>query len=172
MAWPICQANLAQSHQDDQIGHTLDVLMVNCYFGWYDYPAVIEAIRRPLTASLAGWSEKHPGKPLVLSEFGADTLGGLHRSTGGELFAEEYQRDLLVEHERVFDEIVANRTLNGINFWGSMIWNFADFTTHPSLLRPGGNRKGIFSQDRQPKMSVSSIRDVYHKRLEASNKPN
>ena len=99
-----------------------------------------------------------------MSEFGADAVAGLHRSVES-VFSEEYQRDLLVEHERCLDKLYANRTNNGIKLLGSMIWNFADFSTHDSLLRVGGNRKGIFTRDREPKLAAESIRKFYRNRL-------
>ena len=35
---------------------------------------------------------------------------------------------------------------------GEHIWNFADFKTKEGLQRVRGNRKGVFTRDRQPKM--------------------
>lgn len=34
---------------------------------------------------------------------------------------------------------------------GELLWNFADFATPTGLIRINGNRKGIFTRDRQPK---------------------
>lgn len=154
-------AAIAQPHSVDRIGHTLDLIMLNHYFGWYQYPGVLEAIRLPLISSLSGWSARY-GKPILVSEFGADSISGQHSLTA-DLFSEEYQRDLLVEHEAVFEEIWRNQEANEtkVNFWGSMIWNFADFSTHHSLLRVAGNRKGVFSRDRTPKLAAEMIREVY-----------
>lgn len=165
MARPLTAA-IAQSHLDDKIGDLLDIIMVNRYYGWYDYTGALETIRPALMASLAGWSQKHPGKPLILSEFGADAISGLHKSTR-QVFSEEYQRDLLAEHERVFDELAATKNSSGINFLGSMIWNFADFSTHDSLMRAGGNRKGIFTQTREPKLAAESVQSFYKARRQA-----
>lgn len=157
-------AAIAQSHQDDKIGDLLDVLMINRYYGWYDYLGAIEAIRPALLASLTGWSKKHPGKPQLISEFGAETIAGLHKSTR-QVFSEEYQRDLIIEHEKIFDELAASKNSTGINFIGSMIWNFADFSTHESLSRVAGNHKGIFTQTREPKLSVEAVTKFYKARL-------
>lgn len=158
-------AAIAQAHQDDKIGHLLDLIMINRYFAWYDYTAVLEAIRKPLIGSLLGWASKYgASKPLMISEYGADTLAGLHRQLPGDLFSEEYQSSFLLEYEKTFNEIRLNYS-DRINFYGSMIWNFADFQTHESLLRPGGNRKGVLTRDREPKLSMNIIRDVYSRRL-------
>lgn len=187
-------AAIAQLHADDKIAHTLDVIMINRYYGWYSYTGTTEAIKLPLIESLRGWASKHPNKPLIVSEFGADTLPGLHSmELNHEMFSEEYQSDLLLEYERVFDSIFTNTNLlqcaindtstypkdvypqlkncrsnistGDINFWGSMVWNFADFSTHDSLSRPGGNRKGVFTRDRRPKVAAGALRAVYKGRL-------
>uniref|UniRef100_A0A6G1S4K0 Beta-glucuronidase n=1 Tax=Aceria tosichella TaxID=561515 RepID=A0A6G1S4K0_9ACAR len=163
-------AALAQSHNDDKIGDLFDVLMINRYYGWYECTGVLECISYSLVKSLTGWSDKYGhNKPLLLSEFGADTLAGLHSGTD-EIFSEEFQRDLIIEYERVFDQLVVNRTANSmdrrrINFLGAMIWNFADFSTHESLLRVGGNKKGIFTKAREPKLAAGIVKQIYHSRL-------
>lgn len=161
-------AAIAQDHSVDMIGHTLDFLMINRYYGWYSYTSVLSAIRRPLIGSLTGWSKRYPQKPILISEFGADSVAGLHSKTS-YIFSEEFQRDLIQEYENVFDFIWFNQDNNDNNssnqsdiiFWGSMIWNFADFSTHDSLLRVGGNKKGIFNQNREPKLSVQLVRSIY-----------
>lgn len=166
-------AAIAQSHDVDTIGNLLDVIMVNRYYGWYDYNGVIEAIAPSLRRSLGGWAQKHPGKPLILSEFGADTLAGLHQTTSG-IYSEEYQSELLVRYEETLDELAkkpvkVNGTDVKVNLWGSMIWNFADFSTHESVMRVGGNKKGIFTQNREPKLAVSKVSEIYHRHLDMNN---
>jgi beta-glucuronidase len=164
-------AALAQSAGDDKIGDLFDVLMINRYYGWYECTGMIECVRHSLLDSLTKWSLKYGhSKPLLLSEFGADTLAGVHSSTV-EIFSEEYQRDLIVEHERLFDELFSNRSQPGAgpNFIGAMIWNFADFSTHESLMRMGGNKKGIFSASREPKLAAASVKQIYHSRLARSS---
>lgn len=154
-------AAIAQSHEADKVGQFLDVIMINRYYGWYDYTGALETIRPAMIASLRGWSEKHPDKALMISEFGADTLPGQHKTTRG-IYTEEYQRDLIGEHEKVFAELFNSTSFK---FIGSMIWNFADFTTHESLLRVGGiNRKGIFTREREPKLAVTVVKTAYQER--------
>ena len=41
---------------------------------------------------------------------------------------------------------------------GEQVWNFADFATSQSLLRVQGNKKGIFSRDRKPKLAAHYFR--------------
>ena len=37
---------------------------------------------------------------------------------------------------------------------GETPWNFADFGTIQSPMRAGGNRKGLFTRDRKPKLAA------------------
>ncbi|GAE70140.1 beta-glucuronidase [Cutibacterium acnes JCM 18909] len=53
-------------------------------------------------------------------------------------------------NERVFDSFDA--------VVGEHIWNFADFATTSGTMRVGGNRKGIFTRDRQPKSAAFHLR--------------
>jgi beta-glucuronidase len=38
------------------------------------------------------------------------------------------------------------------------VWNFADFATTSGIMRVGGNRKGVFTRDRQPKAAAHALR--------------
>ncbi|MET3871804.1 beta-galactosidase/beta-glucuronidase [Puniceicoccus vermicola] len=44
---------------------------------------------------------------------------------------------------------------------GEHIWNFADFRTAQNFARVGGNKKGAFSRERQPKMVAHFVRKVW-----------
>ena len=41
---------------------------------------------------------------------------------------------------------------------GEHVWNFADFATTANTMRVVGNRKGVFTRDRQPKMAATALR--------------
>jgi beta-glucuronidase len=84
-----------------------------------------------------------------MTEYGGDTLGGLH----GVLPApwnEEYQAELLAMSHAVFDRV------DGVV--GEQIWNFADFATSSGVMRVEGNKKGVFTRDRRPKAVTSHLR--------------
>ena len=120
-----------------------DVVMINRYYGWYMEPGDLNAAERGLDAELRGWVTVH-GKPIIVTEYGADTLSGLH-TTDGTIWSEEYQVALLETYHRVFDRVDA--------VVGEHVWNFADFATGPSFMRVDGNKKGVFTRDRRPKMA-------------------
>ena len=44
---------------------------------------------------------------------------------------------------------------------GEHVWNFADFATAQAQHRPGGNHKGVFTRERQPKAAAWLLRDLW-----------
>ena len=125
-----------------------DVVMVNRYYGWYVDAGDLEAAERGLEAELRAWAAKHD-KPILVTEYGADTLAGLH-TLRPVLWSEEYQAALLDTYHRVFDRIDA--------VVGEHVWNFADFATGQSFVRVDGNKKGVFTRDRHPKAAAHHLR--------------
>ena len=85
-----------------------------------------------------------------MTEYGADTIAGLH-TTDGTLWSEEYQTALLETYHRVFDRIDA--------VVGEHVWNFADFATGPSFMRVNGDRRasspGPPAQDGRPRVAAA-----------------
>jgi beta-glucuronidase len=146
---PIGFANVMLAPFDqDQISDLFDVLMLNRYYGWYVDTGDLSAAERHLETELRGWESKH-GKPIVITEYGADTLGGLHDVLPIP-WTEEYQTQLLEMSHRVFDRVDA--------VVGEQIWNFADFATISGFNRVDGNKKGVFTRDRRPKAVVHHLR--------------
>jgi beta-glucuronidase len=124
-----------------------DVLMLNRYYGWYVDPGDLAAAERGLETELEAWAEQ--GKPIIITEYGADTVSGLHSITPVP-WTEEYQSDYLDMNHRVFDRIEA--------VVGEHVWNFADFATGPGFFRVDGNKKGVFTRDRRPKAAAHLLR--------------
>jgi beta-glucuronidase len=102
---------------------------------------------RALEAELRQWAQR--GKPIVMTEYGADTQPGLHSLTS-EPWSEEFESDFLDMYHRVFDRIDA--------VVGEQIWNFADFATSSGIMRVDGNKKGVFTRDRRPKLAAHELR--------------
>ena len=76
---------------------------------------------------------------------------------------EEYQVEYYKVNHRVVDEME--------NFVGEQVWNFADFATSQGLLRVQGNKKGIFTRDRRPKLAAHYLRDRWTKIPDFDYKP-
>jgi beta-glucuronidase len=102
-----------------------------------------------LQAELEEWMKRLPGKPILLSEYGADALAGMHDEPP-TMFSEEYQAALLQTYHEVLDACPA--------VIGEHVWNFVDFQTEQGITRVQGNRKGIFTRDRRPKLAAHTLR--------------
>lgn len=64
--------------EEDKISQFFDVVCINRYFGWYVGAGKIERIYPSLKTDLIKWHEKY-GKPVIVTEYGADTIAGLHK---------------------------------------------------------------------------------------------
>jgi beta-glucuronidase len=134
--------------ENDQIADLFDVLSINRYYGWYVATGDLATAEQYLEGDLRGWVQRF-GKPVMMSEYGADTLPGLH-SVWDTPWTEEYQAAYLAMNHRVFDRIEA--------FVGEHVWNFADFQTSHGIHRVDGNKKGVFTRDRRPKAAAHELR--------------
>jgi beta-glucuronidase len=131
-----------------------DVVMLNRYYGWYLNTGDLEAAEAVWEDELRGWAKE--GKPIIVTEYGADTYPGLH-SLVPEPWSEEYQVAFLEMNHRVFDRFDA--------VVGEHVWNLADFATISGIGRVGGNKKGVFTRDRQPKAAAHALRRRWRKDL-------
>ena len=75
-------------------------------------------------------------------EYGTDNLSGTHKLPS-VMWSAEYQNEYLEMTHAVFDHYDFVQ--------GELVWNFADFQTTEGILRVDGNKKGIFTRQRQPK---------------------
>lgn len=136
----------------DNVGHLFDIIGVNRYYSWYYDLANLKSIYPRLTSEFRAWHEKIR-KPIFMSEYGADTIAGNHKLPE-TIFSEEYQIEFYKENHRALDdcEFVV----------GEHPWAFADFMTAAGLRRFDGNKKGIFTRQRQPKSVAFLFRDRWH----------
>ncbi|XP_064620167.1 beta-glucuronidase-like isoform X2 [Lineus longissimus] len=131
----------------------VDIICINHYFGWYSDTGHLEVIQLQLENDLVNWYKTFK-KPMIITEYGADTIAGLHMEPSF-VFSEEYQVDFIKEYHRSFDKLRKQFLV------GELIWNFADFLTVQGVKRVAGNKKGIFTRQRQPKMAAHSLRERY-----------
>lgn len=136
-----------------KVGDIVDVLCLNRYYGWYVAGGDLEEAKRMLKQELDGWKRRCPDKPIMFTEYGADTISGMH-DTLPVMFTEEYQ----VEYYKANHEVVDKCR----NFVGEQAWNFADFATSQGILRVQGNKKGIFTRERKPKMIAYALRERWN----------
>lgn len=140
-----------------RISHLGDILMLNRYSGWYYLNgAQFSLAKGDLKHELKGWVAKYD-KPIIMTEYGADTLSGMHQLPS-VMFSEEYLVDYLNAYHEAFDEFES--------VIGEHPWNFADFNTEQGLQRVGGNKKGIFTRNRQPKMAAHILRERWLNKID------
>lgn len=127
-----------------------DFICLNRYYGWYiSGGAEIEEAEELFRAEMDKWKAKQLNVPFVFTEYGTDTLSGLHKLPG-IMWSEEYQSQYLEMNFRVFDSYDFVQ--------GELAWNFADFQTTEGIMRVDGNKKGAFTKDRQPKSAANIFR--------------
>ncbi|HFI0078581.1 beta-glucuronidase [Streptococcus suis] len=147
---PVTLVNIMTATPDkDEVMDLVDVVCLNRYYGWYVAHGDLKAAEKGLRQELEIWQKLYPDKPILITEYGADTLPGLH-SMWDIPYTEEFQVDYYDMNHRVFDSIP--------NLVGEQVWNFADFETTVGIIRIQGNHKGLFSRNRQPKQIVREIK--------------
>jgi len=132
-----------------------DVICMNRYWGWYVLGGEMDKALAALEQELDGvWEMWH--KPIIMTEFGADTMAGMHGHPS-VMWTEEYQADYMRGHLTV----AARKDYIA----GMQLWNFADFAAVQSIMRVGGlNMKGVFTRTRTPKMAAHVLREFWAKR--------
>lgn len=149
---PVTLVCCQNDYTKDITTKTMDIVCINRYYGWYNLSGDMDAACYGLNQELDFWEQQH--KPVVMSEYGADTVAGLHMA-GAEMFSEEYQ----VEFYRRLDAEFDKRPW----FVGEFVWNFADYSTVQGPMRVDGNKKGLFTRDRRPKLGAHFLRERWRK---------
>jgi beta-glucuronidase len=139
---------------NDQGAEWGDVICLNRYSGWYSESGQINEGVKALDAELDALYEKFK-RPILVTEFGADTVAGVHHEPP-VMFSEEYQSEMLAGYIEVMDRkpfVV-----------GQHVWNLCDFRTYQSVRRIGAlNMKGVFTRDRRPKLAAHTLRKLWRR---------
>lgn len=126
----------------------LDVIAINKYMGWY-HPW-------PISPDKATW-DVAKGKPLIVSEFGAEALYG--KTGDADLvssWSEDYQATLYRDNLEMFKHIP---NLRGTSPW--ILFDFrSPFRFHPTN-QEGWNRKGLVSDQGYRKKAWYLMKEYY-----------
>ena len=123
-----------------------DFWAMNRYYGWYEKGGYeISDAMEDFKKELDEWAKQVPLKPMVFTEYGADTSVYEH-TLPAVMWSQEYQVEYLQKYHEIFDSYSFIK--------GEQVWNFADFQTGEEVRRVNGNKKGVFTRDRQPKDSA------------------
>ncbi|HEX6763940.1 MAG TPA: glycoside hydrolase family 2 TIM barrel-domain containing protein, partial [Polyangiaceae bacterium] len=131
-----------------------DFVSVNRYNGWYTQSGRIAEGMGLLSAELDRIHERF-GKPVLLSEFGADAVPGSHAEPS-EMFTEEYQAEMIAA--------VIGVLRQKDYVMGEHVWNLCDFKTGQAIHRVSGlNYKGVFTRDRRPKQAARTLKALWER---------
>lgn len=146
---PIMSISMSVYKEDDVALEFCDLIGINRYYGWYTEPVNLDKAASDLAEELDAIFNKHQ-KPVMVTEFGADTVEGMH-STTPQMFTEEYQVAFIFKYLEVLEQrdFIA----------GAHIWNFADFLTPQHYRRMVLNKKGVFTRNREPKTIAFKLRE-------------
>lgn len=132
---------------EDPLGDQLDLVSFNEYAGWY-WSNTKDMLNFQFDIKF--------NKPVVITEFGADALGGFHADEETR-WSEEYQ-ELLYKNQ--FKMLTAISGLRGLT-----PWILADFRSprrqHP-YYQDFWNRKGLISETGKKKKAFYVLRDFYN----------
>lgn len=138
--------------EDNEPIKYFDIICVNKYYGWYLYPGQIDGSLKEFSDCIDSFYDKYK-KGVILTEFGADAIAGMHTSPA-QMFSEEYQAEMIEKQYRLF----ASKPYAA----GAHVWAFADFKTAQSISRIIFNRKGIFTREREPKTAAHMLEKLWH----------
>ncbi|QEK51719.1 beta-glucuronidase [Pedobacter aquae] len=132
---------------DDVLGAKLDLVSFNEYAGWYWGGTPKEITKY--------YFDIKYDKPVVISEFGGDALGGFHADAETK-FSEEYQEALYENQFKILKKIDALR--------GMTPWILVDFRSprrpHP-IYQNFWNRKGLISETGKKKKAFYTLYNFY-----------
>lgn len=144
---PVTVVVCNNNYTEDLVAPAMDVICMNRYYGWYIFPGNLDAAKQALTHEMEYWKAKN--KPVIITEYGADTVAGLHDASAN-MFTEEYQTAYYDASNQILDQYEFVR--------GEHPWNFADFATIQGVMRVDGNKKGLLTRDRRPKLAAHYFR--------------
>ena len=145
----------------DVVVEFADVICINRYYAWYSLPGRLDQITDSMSGDLFNTRKHYPKKLVIVSEYGADTVPGLH-SDPPMMFTEEYQKDFYTAFHVAFDNFSSILHPESGFFIGELPWNMFDFATDQTINRVGGlNRKGLFTRQREPKAAAFLIKSRY-----------
>ncbi|OKP98798.1 glycoside hydrolase family 2 protein [Paenibacillus sp. P46E] len=131
-----------------------DIVSFNLYPGWYT-----DEDPGDLCDQARSWADQNGGlgKPMIMSEFGADGYYGLRDSTANR-GTEERQAMIMQQN------LSAYTTKSYLS--GMLIWQFSDCRVSEGtdwlITRAGTqNSKGIVDRYRRPKLAYQTVKDYY-----------
>ncbi len=136
-----CLINNAKKRIEDRLVDHIDVIGINEYYGWYE----------PDFEDLTTIGENsNPGKPVLISETGADGVDGPGAPKTG-FFSMDYMTEVYRQ------QVATLRTLSYVK--GISPWILYDFRIErrQNMFQQGFNRKGLIKSDKTTKKPAFDV---------------
>ncbi|MGN6827036.1 glycoside hydrolase family 2 protein [Paucibacter sp. M5-1] len=138
----------------DPLAAKLDILAINTYTGWYGDDSLADI-------TTMNWSNLH-GKPMVLSEFGADAKANYHDPVNQPKYSEEFQAQFYTNTLKMADNI---SFLRGVSPW--ILKDFQSPRREHPVYQNGWNRKGVISETGERKLAFDVLSNYFKRKAEA-----
>lgn len=148
-----CLVNHTKNRIEDRLIQYINVVGINEYYGWYDenFEDLIDFL-----------DNSDPGKPVVISETGADGYIGEGKIETGffseDYMAQVYQKQIATLRQREF--------VKGISPW--ILYDFR-VERRQNIFQQGWNRKGLIASDKKTKKTAFKLLADFYAELKASN---
>lgn len=148
-----CLVNHTKNRIEDRLIQHINVIGINEYYGWYEenFDDLIDFL-----------DNSEPGKPVVISETGADGYigeGKLEKGFFSESYmAEVYRKQIATLRQREF--------VKGISPW--ILYDFR-VERRQNMFQQGWNRKGLIASDKKTKKTAFKLLADFYAELKAKN---
>ena len=136
-----CLVDSEKNRIADRLAEYLDIIGINEYCGWYtpDFEKLPQLMKN-----------SNPDKPVIITEFGADALQGLH-GTLEDKGTEEYQAYV---YERQIETLRSISYIKGMTPW--ILYDFR-CPRRTAAIQGYYNRKGLLSEDKKYKKPAFGV---------------
>lgn len=149
---PVKEGKWTVMKMNDPLMEHLDVVGFNKYLGWYQpFPCEPDKLK---------WEAG--GKPLIISEFGAECVQGndLGDTTDLNSWSETYMENVYKKDIISFDN---SEDIVGLSPW--ILFDFRVPRRSHALFQKGWNRKGLISPEYRKKRAWFVMKDYYDKKV-------
>ncbi len=135
----------------DPLAAKMDLLAINTYTAWYGDETLADITR-------ITWADSH-GKPMLLSEFGADAKANFRDPINRPKFSEDFQAEFYRQTLKMGDGIPF---LRGVSPW--ILKDFQSPRREHPVYQQGWNRKGVVSETGERKLAFGVLADYYRRK--------
>ncbi len=144
-------------HNNMQPYYDADLYDVPQLIGWNVYQGWYSGNFSDMEKFIDEYHKQHPGKPTIITEYGADCDTRLHAD-------EPHRFDYTVEYADMFQEHYIKALAERPYIAGMALWNLNEFYSEGrGYALPHVNAKGVVTLDRQPKNTYWLYKANYSK---------